>query len=180
MKIGAFVLIVLSCLTFMLSAYNLFLVFSHPLKFKDEIIICSKEFNFEPELIASIINTESSFKENSKSNKSAIGLMQIKLSTANYLNDINGKNHITENDLFSPKSNIRYGCEYLQYLLTKFKILETALCAYNAGETNVKNWLKSPTYSLDGKKLINIPFAETKNYIIKIKNNLKYYKKLFI
>ena len=105
--------------------------------------------------------------------------MQIKLETANYLNDIEKKKHITEEDLFIPEINIEYGCKYLRYLINKFEVPSTALAAYNAGETRVRSWLKTTEFSLDGKTLINIPYEETKNYVKKVNNNMKFYKKLF-
>ena len=50
-------------------------------------------------MIASIINVESSFNAEARSNKNALGLMQIKLETANYINKLNGLNIISENEL---------------------------------------------------------------------------------
>ena len=126
-----------------------------------------------------MLNVESSFKETAKSNKNAIGLMQIKLSTANYLNDLNNQNKITETQLFTPATNIKYGCAYLKYLIDKFENLNTALASYNAGETRVREWLKSGIYSVDGKTLSYIPYEETRNYVEKINKNFKYYTKIF-
>ena len=179
MKIGVWILIILSVFAFSLSGYNLYLALTHPLKFKDEIVLCSKEFNLSPALVASLIKAESSFNENAKSNKDAIGLMQIKLSTANYLNDLKNENHITEEQLFDAKSNIKYGCEYLNYLTKKFQNVNTVLASYNAGETRVRSWLKSKEYSTDGITLKYIPYEETKNYVEKVNKNLKYYSRIF-
>lgn len=179
MKIGAWVLIFFSCVAFVLSGYNLFMVYTHPLKFENEIIESARNFDLSPALVASIINTESSFRENAKSSKNAIGLMQIKLSTANYLNDIEGDENITEEELFEPITNIQYGCEYLKYLINKFDDINTALASYNAGETRVKSWLSSGVYSTDGKTLMYIPYEETRNYVEKINKNIKFYEKLF-
>lgn len=179
MKVSAWILIFLSCVAFALSGYNLYLVFTHPLKFKEEIILSAKEFELSPELVASVVNVESSFNEKAKSNKSAIGLMQIKLSTANYLNDLKSENHITEEELFNAKTNIKYGCEYLNYLMKKFQNMNTVLAAYNAGETRVRSWLNSGIYSIDGKTLGYIPFEETRNYVEKVNENLKFYSKIF-
>lgn len=179
MKIGGWFLIFFSCVAFILSGYNLFAVFTHPLKFENEIIASSIKYDLSPKLIASIINVESSFKENSRSNKNAIGLMQIKLTTANYMKELNNSKPITELELFSPSTNIDLGCQYLRYLINKFDNIDTAICAYNAGETNVRNWLKSGVYSLDGKTLMYVPFLETRNYIKKVNENIKYYNKIF-
>ena len=105
--------------------------------------------------------------------------MQIKLSTANYLNELNKEKLITEDELFNPKTNINYGCKYLNYLSKKFNNITTILAAYNAGETRVKSWLTLKNYSSDNKTLDYIPFEETRNYIKKINNNLKFYEKYF-
>jgi soluble lytic murein transglycosylase len=155
------------------------MAYTHPLRFNQTILENAKTYSLSPSLVASVINVESSFNENSKSNKNAVGLMQIKLSTANYLNDLKHKKHITEEEIFIPSTNIQYGCEYLRYLLSKFEDLNTVLAAYNAGETIVRKWLSSGVVSIDGKTLTYIPYEETRNYVEKINKNIKYYKKIF-
>lgn len=179
MKIKTFVLISLVIFAFLFCGYNVYLIATHPLKFKEEIITCSKIYNLNAEVIASLINVESSFNRNARSNKNAIGLVQIKLSTANYLNDLNNEAYITEETLFKPEINIKYGCQYLKYLMNKFKNLNTSLAAYNAGETIVRSWLKSGVYSVDGKILSYIPYKETREYVEKVNKNIKYYSKKF-
>lgn len=179
MKFGAFILIIFSCVAFILSGYRIFLVYTHPFNFKNEILACSQKHSFAPELIASIINVESSFNEKARSNKDAIGLMQIKLTTANYVSNLNQQNEITENELFKPAINIELGCQYLNYLVKKFKDIDTSLAAYNAGETRVRSWLNSGIYSTDGIKLSYIPFKETREYVEKINKNIRFYKKYF-
>ena len=156
------------------------MLFRSPIKYQSEIITIGKTYNLQPELIASIINTESGYNPKAESYKGALGLMQIKLDTANYLNSIyNLGQDIKADDLFNPTTNITYGCIYLRYLINKFKDIETSLAAYNAGETNIIKWLKNKEYSDDGVTLKVIPFKETSNYVIKIKNNLKFYKKCY-
>ncbi len=179
MKFGAWLIICFSVIALSLSFFNLYQVYVHPIKYKTEIIECAKECEINPTLVASVINVESSFRKNARSNKNAIGLMQIKLTTANYLNDLENLNHITEKELFKPKKNIEYGIKYLRYLLNKFEDVNTALASYNAGETIVRAWLKNENYSTDEKTLNYIPYTETRNYVKKINENIKYYKKIF-
>ena len=62
--------------------------------------------------------------------------------------------------------------------MKKFDDKFTALAAYNAGETRVRSWLNSTEFSSDKKTLKTIPFEETRNYVEKIKENIKFYKKL--
>ena len=179
MKLGSYFLILLSLFAISFSSYKLFMVYLHPIKYEDEIIFYANEYTLSPKIIASVINVESGFDKNAKSNKDAIGLMQIKLNTANYLNQINNEEFITEKDLFTPTINIKYGCMYLQYLFNKFKDTNTVFAAYNAGETRVKTWLNNKDYSSDKITLNYIPYKETRNYVKKVNNNIKYYKKIY-
>ena len=179
MKFGAILILIFSAFTFALAGYKTYQVFLHPIKFANEIETYCELYNLEPSVVASLINVESSYNANAKSNKNAIGLMQIKLETANYLDENFNRKLISENELFNAEINIKYGCEYLRYLLNKFDDVYTAIASYNAGETRVRNWLKNTDYSMDKKTLINIPFKETENYVKKIKNNIKFYKKIY-
>ena len=179
MKWLTWLLLFFAISSFALAFFNLYQVFSHPLKYQQEIINYSKEFNLSPDLVASVINTESGFKDNARSHKNAIGLMQIKLTTANYMCEILCEQTLTEDQLFNPDINIKYGCAYLNYLMKKFKNTQTVLAAYNAGETIVRAWLGDGIHSVDGKKLSYIPYKETRNYVQKINKNIKYYSKIF-
>lgn len=179
MKYFSIAIIIMACFTFCLAGFKLQQAFSHPVRYQDEIKQFSQVYNLDCVVVASLINVESSYNSDAKSNKNAIGLMQIKLETANYLDKINNRENVTEAELFNAKTNIKYGCEYLSYLINKFGDVYTSLSAYNAGETKVRSWLSNPEYSTDKKTLINIPFPETKNYIKKIKNNIKFYKKVY-
>ncbi len=179
MKLGAVLILIFSAFTFMLAGYKTYQVFLHPIKFENEIKTYSKIYDLDASIVASLINVESSYKENAKSSKDAIGLVQIKLETANYLDEIYDRKLISEDELFDAEVNIKYGCEYLRYLIDKFDDIYTSLAAYNAGETRVRSWLKNSDYSSNGKSLNSIPYEETNNYIKKIKNNLKFYKKIY-
>ena len=55
---------------------------------------------------------------------------------------------------------------------------EAAVAAYNAGFV-VGDWLKDPNYSSDGKNLDKIPYGETEQYVKKVMNTKKMYKKLY-
>lgn len=140
----------------------------------------SKNYNIEKSLIYAVIKAESKFNDNAKSKANAIGLMQVKLSTANYMLELNNESALTENELFIPETNIKIGTQYLSYLINKFENLEVSICAYNAGETVVREWLNNKEYSQNGKILTAIPYAETANYLKKVKFNYGVYKKLLM
>ncbi len=162
-------------LTFCLGAFN---NYYYPNKYQQEIMSASQTYNLKPSLIASIINVESGYKKDVKSNKGAIGLMQIMPETAEWICQTKGINYETIN-LVDEKTNINLGCAYLEYLFKNFQSIENVICAYNAGPTKVKSWLKDKELSLDGEKLEKIPYLETKNYLNKVKKNLKIYQKRF-
>ena len=143
-----------------------------PLKYTEEIEFASEKTGIDSATILSVINVESHFNKNAISSKGAVGLMQILPSTADEIaNNLN----LGEYDLENPQTNIYIGSVYLAQLLNKFKDLQVALCAYNAGPANVKSWLADEKYSGDGTTLQKIPFAETENYLQKFQKNYKYY-----
>lgn len=144
-----------------------------PMRFQDEISSACEKFDVDEAVVYSVINVESHFNQNAVSQKGAIGLMQVMPSTAS---ELATALNLSEFDLASPQDNITFGTYYISELSKKFENLETALAAYNAGPTNVSGWLKNADYSDDGKTLKEIPFAETKNYLEKFRQNYNYYK----
>lgn len=143
-----------------------------PLKYQEEITMASETFEVDPVLIASVIKSESGFDKNALSSKGAVGLMQLLPTTADYLSK---KLNYGEYDLNDISDNINLGTYYLSLLTQEFQDETLVLCAYNAGPSNVKNWLKTEEYSTDGKTLKVIPFKETKNYVKKCEQAKKYY-----
>lgn len=144
------------------------------MKYSMEVETAGEKFGIDKAIIYAVINVESRFKKNAKSNRGAIGLMQIMPSTAD---EVSKKCNLGEYDLLDESDNITIGTCYLATLLSRFEDLKVALCAYNAGPAKVEKWLHSADFSDDGKTLKKIPFPETNNYIKKINKNLKYYSK---
>ncbi|MBR1988462.1 MAG: lytic transglycosylase domain-containing protein [Clostridia bacterium] len=179
MRKYAIILLLSAFFTFSLAGYKLFLVATHPVKYQKEIVIASQKYNLDPSLVAGVIKVESFYNQYAKSNKNACGLMQVKLSTAEYMSDIYNIAQPNDYSLYHVENNIEYGCAYLNYLSKKFSNLDTILAAYNAGETTVRNWLNNPEYSIDGKTLKKIPYKETENYIKKVKINMKFYMRIY-
>ena len=154
--------------------YNYF----YPYKYQTEIIEACEENGLSPALVASIINVESGYKAESVSQKGAVGLMQLMPETAKWLCEM--QNIEYENiDLTEEKTNIMLGTRYLSMLFNSFSDKDTAICAYNAGPTKVKGWLKQEENSEDGISLSKIPYKETSEYLNKVKKNLKVYSKRY-
>ncbi len=150
--------------------------FVYPIKYYEHINKYSSEYGIDSALILATIKVESDFNKNAVSSKGAIGLMQIKQETASYIaNMLNEK----EFNLKDEETNIRYGTYYLKYLFERFESVQVVICAYNAGEGNVRAWLKDKTKSKNGKTLTVVPFLETQNYLNKILKAHKKYIKLY-
>lgn len=143
-----------------------------PVYYQNEVTFASESCGVDKATIYSIINIESHFNKNALSSKGAVGLMQVLPTTAS---EVAKKIGMEEFDLTNPKDNILLGTAYYSFLYKKFQDKTAALCAYNAGPSNVNVWLKK--YSADGVKLNKIPFPETENYIKKFEQNYKFYSK---
>lgn len=147
----------------------------YPLKYRAEIISSANEFNVDASLVAGMINAESSFDKTAKSNAGAIGLMQLMPSTARWCSLMLGISFYDEM-LYLPKVNIRLGTYYISYLINKFKNVDTAICAYNAGEGVVRSWLNNEKYSNDKNSLLKIPYRETREYLKKVSTSARIYR----
>ncbi len=153
-----------------------FLIF-YPLSYRESVINIAKEYDLPPVLIASVINAESGFNPRAVSSVGAVGLMQLMPDTAKFIAQKNGI-VFSENRLIEPEYNITLGTAYIKYLVDIFGDTDTALCAYNAGPTRVKEWLLDPEFS-DGERLYSTPYKATNYYLTKIKQNITIYTKFY-
>jgi hypothetical protein len=101
----------------------------------------------DPILVQALIQVESNYKPHARSNKGAMGLMQIMPATAREYRVRNA---------YDPKANIEAGIKKLKGLLDKYQVIDLALAAYNAGEGAVQKFNGIP------------PYRETQNYVTRI------------
>ena len=100
-----------------------------------------------PELVHSVIKTESNYNPNAVSPKGAQGLMQLVPATARRFGV----------DASNPVENLQGGARYLNYLLDLYHgDYSLALAAYNAGEQSVARYGGVP------------PFPETQKYVVQV------------
>lgn len=149
-----------------------------PKKYMSTIEKYAIENNLPIYMVASVINIESGFNEMSLSHAGAMGLMQLKLSTASDMAKILGVK-VDKVNIFDTELNIMLGTKYLAYLLEMFDGNETnALVAYNWGLQNVKDWIMDGNVTETGT-ITNIPVRETRNYLKKYRLNRFVYKNLY-
>lgn len=146
-----------------------------PFDYKLEISQGAATYNLDPYLVAAVVKTESGFDKDASSGV-ANGLMQITDATAEYIAE---RTDYDYDRRLEPDTNIMMGCYYLSYLMERFSATDTALAAYNAGPSTVDGWLSDTSYSDDGKNLKDIPYKETKDYLVKIKLYKRIYERLY-
>ena len=152
----------------------------YPLYFKDTVVKYAQEYDLPSPLVAAVIKTESNFNVFAQSSKDAKGLMQITPSTGRWIAEKLGMKSYNDDMLFDPEVNIRFGCWYIRYLYSNYNgDMTLTFAAYNGGRGNVDKWLADKRLSKDGKNLDEIPFKETRNFVVRVNNNYKIYKKLY-
>jgi len=105
-----------------------------------------------PELVHSVIKSESNYNPNAVSPKGARGLMQLVPATAR---------RFGVDDPANPVQNLQGGAKYLKYLLDLYQGDQTlALAAYNAGEQSVARYRGVP------------PYPETQKYVVAVEQRI--------
>lgn len=137
----------------------------------------ANRYNIDPLLITALIKTESNFFRRARSQRGAIGLMQLMPSTAHEMASELGMGNITDADLESPEINIRLGTYYLSKLFNQCNgNIVLALASYNAGLAKVQGWYQeNPLLIWD---ISDIPYRETRNYVKNIKWTYTWLKRI--
>lgn len=150
-----------------------------PIKYEYFVEKYSEEYDLDKYLVYAVIRTESRFDKYAVSSANAKGLMQITDETGRFCAKKIDMDSYTESALFDPEININLGCYYLSYLIDKYGDVDTALAAYNGGPGNVDEWLNDPAYSNGNGKLKDIPFKETRNYVLRVNETMEMYKEIY-
>jgi soluble lytic murein transglycosylase len=118
-------------------------------------------YHLDPALLAAVIYQESKFKADARSDRGAIGLMQLLPETAEGIAARTGGSKFRVSDLYDPEINVRYGAWYLRHLIDKYGSERTALAAYNAGQANVDSWRA---------RGVGVQFDETKHFVDRVED----------
>jgi soluble lytic murein transglycosylase-like protein len=120
-----------------------------PSTYNNHIQAAANETNVDPALIRAVISVESGYNPSARSNKGALGLMQLMPQTAE---------RYGVKDRLDPEQNIKGGARYLRHLKAMFgNDLQLVLAAYNAGEEAVIRY---------GRRIP--PYRETVDYVPKV------------
>ena len=131
-------------------------------------------------LAASVIMNESKFRSDVHSHRGAIGLMQIMPETGEWIAGQLDEEEFVPEKLHDPETNIRYGIWYLAELKREFYGNDIfALAAYNAGRGTVREWMEEKHWKKDFHAISEIPYPETREYVVKVLKNKEKYQKLY-
>lgn len=182
MKIIKRLLIILLILVIILAMGIFGLVYSlirdDHVPYIDMIEKYSEENKLDKKMVTAIIRTESNFKSKAKSGAGARGLMQIMPETGKWVAS-KLEEEFKEENLLDPETNIRYGTYYFKYLTNYYKNYDYAIIAYNAGHGNVDKWIESGILTGKQSDYANIPFAESKDYIRKVRKQYQLNEKIY-
>ena len=140
-----------------------------------------RQHGIEPALSQAIIAQESGFRPKARSPIGAVGLMQLRPSTALEVAQRLGKPDLAQ-DLTDPQANVELGNAYLAQLLAQYDgALLLAIAAYNAGPGTVNQWLTDfgdpRSGTIRGEDWLDaLSIAETRTYVQRVLTNLYIYR----
>ena len=156
---------------------------------KDNLDIIAKymvetanKYNVDIDILLAIAGTESNFSNNSKSDKGAVGIMQITRNTAydsHFRLQKKDKNTFDFDKIKDLKTNIDNAGRIIANLSKRHQnVIEMILSAYNGGRRAATAWRAYKSNSKldrDGNPAPKLP-EETKNYVEKCMKLYKIYK----
>ncbi len=151
---------------------------SYALPYQQTIRTHAAQAGVDPMLAAGLIRQESAFTPDAHSGANAWGLMQLEPKTARQLA---ARNRVRYSSalLTDPDFNIRIGTILYAGLRKSYGTDESALAAYNAGETRVSQWNAGQSYREPAEFVDSIPFTETRDYVEIVTRNAEIYRKLY-
>ncbi len=142
-------------------------------------------------LVLAIALNESKLKPHARSDRGALGLMQLMPDTAHSMLPQNGiqlasaskdfSAYVPRNpfDFRDPYVSLAVGDRYIRYLQAKPFIgrnIAYTLIAYNAGPGNLQKWRKAYGRLPLRQFIAHIPYRETREYVQKVMRDYMHYK----
>ncbi|MGB0749364.1 MAG: lytic transglycosylase domain-containing protein [Magnetospiraceae bacterium] len=139
----------------------------------------------EPALVLALIRQESAYDQRAISPAGARGLMQLMPGTAKLVAKKENLKYARDRLLDDATYNMTLGQSYLKGRLAEFDgSYVLSLAGYNAGPHRSRAWIKLNGDPRRGNTdaaidwVENIPFSETRNYVMRVMENLQVYRLL--
>ncbi len=142
---------------------------SYPLLHSNTIKAEASAKQVDPFLAQGLIREESRYNVQAVSSSNALGLMQLLPGTAMGVAKRLGVPIKSKDDIHKPENNLKFGIDYISYVMSRHKgNAMLAVASYNGGPNAVAGWTKK--YSLEDPDVFveNIPFNETRDYVRKV------------
>jgi soluble lytic murein transglycosylase len=152
-----------------------------PLHFSTQIHENAYQQNLDPAIVFGLIRQESTFNKDAESAVGARGLMQIMPKTGMQIaRELNDKWQ-SDQSLFNPDVNVKYGTFYYKKLLKQFHgHFALAAAAYNAGPARVGKWLPTVESMPADIWVETIPYGETRKYVTSVLSYAIIYQQLIL
>ncbi|WP_048600580.1 lytic transglycosylase domain-containing protein [Rubeoparvulum massiliense] len=143
-----------------------------PIPYMETVFREAEESNVDPWLIYAMMMVESGFQAEVVSARGAVGIMQVMPTTAKWVLKEEAEGMDLERlraELQEPAYNLQVAIQYLEELASIYPqsaVLQIA--SYNAGPTQVKQWLDERVWDGTLEHVNQIPFPETQRYIKKV------------
>ncbi len=161
---------------------------TYPLAYAEWVKPYALKYRLDPFMVLSLMRAESTYRAGIRSPAGAVGLMQIMPATGKGIaRELGEPNYYTDR-LEDPELNIRFGTYYMRQMLDRApssgpdnsidKWIDT-FCSYNAGDFNLRKWRKRHPGARPDEFIEQIPFSETRNYVIRIMGFYHVYERVY-
>jgi soluble lytic murein transglycosylase len=150
-----------------------------PVYYSNQVHSNASLHNLDPAIVFGLIRQESIFNKDAESSVGARGLMQVMPKTGMQIARELKEKWLSDNSLFNPDVNVRYGAFYYKKLLKQFHgHFALAIAAYNAGSGRVAKWLPRAESVPADIWIETIPFKETRKYVTSVLSYAIIYQQL--
>jgi soluble lytic murein transglycosylase len=152
----------------------------YPAPYIDSLLEYAPPRGVDPRFVLSIMRQESRFRPEAKSVAAARGLLQFIPSTADSMAAQLALRDFKQDDLYNPRIAVLFGSQYMGNLFKQFPNMPQAVAAsYNGGEDNVARWTARARSDDPDRYVLEIGFAQSKDYIYKVLANYRVYQTLY-
>jgi soluble lytic murein transglycosylase len=150
-----------------------------PVYYSNQVHNNAERHNLDPAIVFGLIRQESIFNKDAESTVGARGLMQVMPRTGMQIARDLKEKWQSDQSLFNPDVNVRYGAYYYKQLVKQFHgHFALAIAAYNAGSGRVAKWLPSFESVPADVWIETIPFKETRKYVTSVLSYAIIYQQL--